>query len=203
MLANFKCAFKNHNSKGKLWHAARVGSGAGFNEALKFVARDSSVEKWTRHAFDCHIKSDHVINNMSECFNSWIKDEKDKPILTLLQSLRRKIIGRFCEKWEEVEKLKDFITPYAREHMLLNEKKKKKKAKKLQVIHVIKPPFKHSKIGRPMKARRKVADESRAPTKTFCNKCQGCKMIGHNICACPNKVIRIVDLVFSHYLNLH
>ncbi|KAL5763779.1 hypothetical protein ACOSQ2_016373 [Xanthoceras sorbifolium] len=102
MLANFKCAFKNHKLN------------------------------WARHAFDSRIKFDHVTNNMSECFNRWIKDERDKPILTLLELLRGKIMVRFSKKWDELEKWNDSITPYTREQLMMNEKE----AKKLEVIHV-------------------------------------------------------------------
>ena len=62
------------------------------------------VEKWARHGFDPNIKFDHITNNMSECFNSWIKDERDKLVLQLLEHLRRRIMVRFGEKWDEVEK---------------------------------------------------------------------------------------------------
>ncbi|KAL5778994.1 hypothetical protein ACOSQ2_009731 [Xanthoceras sorbifolium] len=106
MLANFKCAFNNHNLNDKLWHAAQVRSEVGFKEALKFVRRYSvdvvnwlmaePVDKWTRHAFDCRIKSDHVTNNMSSAYD-WIKDERDNPILTLLELLKRKIIVGFVK----------------------------------------------------------------------------------------------------------
>ncbi|KAK3205225.1 hypothetical protein Dsin_019271 [Dipteronia sinensis] len=50
------------------------------------------VEKWARHAFQLFIKADHISNNMSECFNSWIREDKDKPVLQLLENLRRKIM---------------------------------------------------------------------------------------------------------------
>ncbi|KAL5843927.1 hypothetical protein ACOSQ4_009885 [Xanthoceras sorbifolium] len=70
------------------------------------------VEKWTRYAFNYRIKSDH-------------------PILTLLELLRRKIMVRFSKKWDELEKWNDFITLYAREHLMMNEKE----ARKLEVIH--------------------------------------------------------------------
>ncbi|KAL5774615.1 hypothetical protein ACOSP7_012172 [Xanthoceras sorbifolium] len=288
MLANFNCAFKNHTLNGKLWHTARVGSAADFKEALKWVGEDSvdvvnwlmsePIEKWARHAFDSRIKSDHVTNNISESFNRWIKDEKDKPILTLLELLRRKIMIRFAEKWDELEKWNDSITPYAREQLIMNEKE----ARKLEVIHgrgewyetlepcgkknlvntgdvycdcgmwqisgipymhvvavlmynrqfahehvhwyyskeamkltysgsinpipdesrwpeiehddrnaneVVEPPHKRAKVDRPKKARRRVADEPRAPRKTFSNKCKGCNSIGHNIRTCPYKKI--------------
>ncbi|KAK2656601.1 hypothetical protein Ddye_009653 [Dipteronia dyeriana] len=68
---------------------------------------------------------------MSECFNSWIREDRDKPILQLLENFRRKIMVRFCKKWAEADKSNDIITPYARENLTVNEKE----ARKLQVIH--------------------------------------------------------------------
>ncbi|TXG47916.1 hypothetical protein EZV62_027210 [Acer yangbiense] len=89
------------------------------------------VEKWARHAFEPSLKADHVSNNMSECFNSWIREDRDKPILQLLENFRRKIMIHFSDKWAEAEKLNDTITPYARENLTMNDKE----ARKLQVLH--------------------------------------------------------------------
>ncbi|KAK2634600.1 hypothetical protein Ddye_029392 [Dipteronia dyeriana] len=133
--------FKNHKINGKLWHAVRVANHGCFNEAMASIRSENAkapdwlmlepVENWARHGFDINIKSDHITTNMSECFNSWIKDKRDKPVLQLLEHLRRKIMVRFCEKWDKVEKLNDSITPYARETLVTNEYE----ARKLQVIH--------------------------------------------------------------------
>ncbi|KAK2637901.1 hypothetical protein Ddye_025696 [Dipteronia dyeriana] len=68
---------------------------------------------------------------MSECFNNWIKEDRDKPILTLIESLRRMMMLRFHEKCEEIEKLQDSVYSYARERLNENEKE----GRKLQVIH--------------------------------------------------------------------
>ncbi|KAK2646483.1 hypothetical protein Ddye_021678 [Dipteronia dyeriana] len=67
---------------------------------------------------------------MSERFNSWIKEDRDKPILTLFETIRRKVIVRFTDKWVEIKKLSDTITSYTRDR--LNETKKE--ARKLKVI---------------------------------------------------------------------
>ncbi|TXG62753.1 hypothetical protein EZV62_009747 [Acer yangbiense] len=127
----------------KEWPEAsnRVANRGCFDEAMAAIRSENAkaadwmmsepVERWARHGFDPRIKSDHITNNMSECFNSWIKDERDKPVLQLLEHFRRRIMVRFCEKWEEVEKFKDSITPYAKEMLDTNEKE----ARKLQVIH--------------------------------------------------------------------
>ncbi|KAL5851534.1 hypothetical protein ACOSQ3_006652 [Xanthoceras sorbifolium] len=110
----------------------RVGNAVGFHEAMESIKEDSVdayvwlkaelVDKWARYCFDPRIKSDYVTNNMSKCFNSWIKDERDKLILILLEHLRRKIMVRLCEEVDSVEKMVDSITPYARNILVDNEK---------------------------------------------------------------------------------
>ncbi|KAL5762721.1 hypothetical protein ACOSP7_018985 [Xanthoceras sorbifolium] len=85
IIANFRATFENLNMTEKLWAASRVGDAAGFKEVMESINNDL-------------VKSDHNTNNMSECFNSWIKDDRDKPILTLMESLRRKVMVRFHEK---------------------------------------------------------------------------------------------------------
>ncbi|KAI9181154.1 hypothetical protein LWI28_011965 [Acer negundo] len=73
---------------------------------------------------------------MSKCFNNWIKDERDKPILTLLEHLRRKVMARFSDKCEELEKLKESITPYARQTLITNEKKREGSCKYIMIIEL-------------------------------------------------------------------
>ncbi|KAL5835048.1 hypothetical protein ACOSQ3_014637 [Xanthoceras sorbifolium] len=108
IVANFRATFKNLNMTRKLWAASRVGYAAGFKEVMESIKDDSvkaydylmkaRPDKWACHTFDPRIKSDHNTNNMSECFNNWIKDDRDKPILTLMESLKRKVMVRFHEK---------------------------------------------------------------------------------------------------------
>ncbi|KAK4435368.1 hypothetical protein Salat_0700200 [Sesamum alatum] len=52
------------------------------------------VSMWARHAFDERVKNDHVTNNISESFNNWVGDIRSKPILTLLEGLRSKLIAQ-------------------------------------------------------------------------------------------------------------
>ncbi|KAL5787996.1 hypothetical protein ACOSP7_004945 [Xanthoceras sorbifolium] len=178
-------------------------SEADFKLTLKSVGRDSvdaiswlmsePIDKWARHAFDSSIKSDHITNNMSICFNGWIKDERDKPILTLLKLLSMKIMVWYCEKWEEIEKWNDSMTPYAREQLLMNENYK-------NANEVVESPVKRREGVKPKKARRKVEDEPRAPIKTFSNKAMFShvwNMLGLDI-SNPNN-----STIFSPYCTKH
>ncbi|KAK2649706.1 hypothetical protein Ddye_017195 [Dipteronia dyeriana] len=105
--ANSKCSSLDINWK--LWKAAKEGNEVGFKQVMERIKGVSveayqllmniPIDIWARHRFDTRIKSDHVTNNISECFNRWIKDDRDKPILTLMGIIRRKVMVRFSEKW--------------------------------------------------------------------------------------------------------
>ncbi|GMY12908.1 hypothetical protein FCV25MIE_08147 [Fagus crenata] len=56
----------------------------------------------SRSKFTKNPKSDLIVNNLSECFNSYILDARDKPILTMLDTIRRKLMRRFQVKVKKV-----------------------------------------------------------------------------------------------------
>ncbi|KAL5779702.1 hypothetical protein ACOSQ2_010439 [Xanthoceras sorbifolium] len=103
IIENLRATLKNLNIIGKLWAASRLGDSVGFKEVIESIKNNSVKE------YDYLMKSDHNTNNMCECFKSWINEDRDKPILTLFESLRRKVMVMFHEKWEEVEKFEDDI----------------------------------------------------------------------------------------------
>ncbi|KAL0432015.1 UNVERIFIED_CONTAM: hypothetical protein Sradi_0827500 [Sesamum radiatum] len=51
-----------------------------------------------RHAFDERLKNDHDTNNISESFNHWVGDLRSKPVLTLLDGLRTKLMCRLQKR---------------------------------------------------------------------------------------------------------
>ncbi|KAJ0039139.1 hypothetical protein Pint_23857 [Pistacia integerrima] len=55
---------------------------------------ENELDQWSRHAFDTIAKSDHITNNMSECFNSWLGEDRELPILSLLELYRRRVMKR-------------------------------------------------------------------------------------------------------------
>lgn len=57
-----------------------------------------SLGSWARHKFDEHVKIDHVTNNMTESFNAYVVKVREKPILTLLEWIRRKTMTRFQQR---------------------------------------------------------------------------------------------------------
>jgi hypothetical protein len=51
------------------------------------------------------------VNNICECFNSYILKACDKPILTLLEMIRKKLMMRYQAKREGIEKLTGKLCP--------------------------------------------------------------------------------------------
>ena len=67
--------------------------------------------QWTRSYFNKFPKCDVLLNNMRESFNATILEARDKPIITLLELVRRYIMKRIESKREAVEKWKHPVGP--------------------------------------------------------------------------------------------
>ncbi|KAM3349245.1 hypothetical protein ACQJBY_022378 [Aegilops geniculata] len=50
---------------------------------------------WARHAMDTNCKTDLVVNNLSEVFNKYILETRDKPIQTMIDNIRTKLMVRY------------------------------------------------------------------------------------------------------------
>jgi hypothetical protein len=59
-------------------------------KAIPFLNKHHKL-KWSRSKFSKECKVDYVNNNISECFNNWIKDYKDLPVAKLMDKVREKI----------------------------------------------------------------------------------------------------------------
>ncbi|KAL6596353.1 hypothetical protein ACP70R_047717 [Stipagrostis hirtigluma subsp. patula] len=53
---------------------------------------------WSRAEFSGVCKVDYVNNNISECFNNWIKDYKDVPVDILMDTIRGKIMEKIATR---------------------------------------------------------------------------------------------------------
>uniref|UniRef100_A0A2N9ILE3 SWIM-type domain-containing protein n=1 Tax=Fagus sylvatica TaxID=28930 RepID=A0A2N9ILE3_FAGSY len=69
------------------------------------------VATWSRSKFTKNPKSDLIVNNLSECFNSYILDARDKPILTMLDTIRRKLMKRFQVNRASIAKMSGKLCP--------------------------------------------------------------------------------------------
>ncbi|KAK7250678.1 hypothetical protein RIF29_33263 [Crotalaria pallida] len=69
---------------------------------------------WARHTIDPECKSDHVTNNISEAFNSWVGDDRSKTILSMVESLTCRLMKRFQRRYEKGCSFENIITPRIR-----------------------------------------------------------------------------------------
>ncbi|MBA0550559.1 hypothetical protein Golob_021497, partial [Gossypium lobatum] len=82
---NFKkVSFKTKALKNLLWKAAR----------------GKNLTHWLRSHFSLKSKSDMLVNNLCECFNKMIFEARGKPILTMMQTIRTKIMFLIVNKKE-------------------------------------------------------------------------------------------------------
>lgn len=119
--------------KDLVWAAARATTENGFNyhmNKLKELNEDAynwlamkDVRQWSRHALNSYVKSDMILSNIAETFNAWILDARDKPIITMLEKIRRLVMERFQKKREEGQKLQVNICPRIQKKLAVNVKK--------------------------------------------------------------------------------
>ncbi|KAL7251512.1 hypothetical protein ACSBR1_013363 [Camellia fascicularis] len=82
------------------------------SKAYDWMIRVNPVQ-WSRHGFSPRTKSNRFLNNISECFNLWVIQAKDKHILTMMEMIRRVLMVRIHEcrdnmlkyKWPICEKI--------------------------------------------------------------------------------------------------
>lgn len=80
------------------------------------------VHTWARWAFDSNCKTDLVNNNLSEVFNRYILDERNKPIVTMLVGIYDKQMVRFDDKRDGGRKSRWEITPHYAEKLEMMKK---------------------------------------------------------------------------------
>ena len=68
-----------------------------------------------RHKFNPLIKCDKLLNNISKCFNAYIIDARDKPILKCLEWIRRSLIVSIHENRDKMG-IKDQYVPRYRKN---------------------------------------------------------------------------------------
>jgi hypothetical protein len=67
---------------------------------------------WSREWFNDYPKCDLLVNNICERFNLYIWKACNKPILTILEMIRKKLIRRYWLKRNGIRALKDKLLPH-------------------------------------------------------------------------------------------
>lgn len=120
--ANFKTkGYKWKAFKDELWIIARATHARVFKHHMKVIQKmdvgacwylsDVNPSSWSRHAFPTQSKSDMLLNKLAEIFNVWIKEARDKPLLTILEMIRRQLMTRFHQKRNRILAVTHIICP--------------------------------------------------------------------------------------------
>ncbi|XP_027157668.1 uncharacterized protein LOC113759300 [Coffea eugenioides] len=119
--SNFKAQFPGILLGNLFWRAAKSFDVAGHNEAMASI-KELNIEAWKyldkipkttwcRCTFNTGLKCDHVTNNCTESFNAWIGELRGKPILTLVDGLRKKFMKKMHKRYQKGCMLTTAITP--------------------------------------------------------------------------------------------
>jgi hypothetical protein len=104
--ANFQSAgFRGPELKKFIDSASYSHTKSGFDIAMAAMKNESELaynwmsaippSAWARHAFDTNCKTDLVVNNLSEVFNKMILDVRSKPIRTMIDGIRSKLMVKY------------------------------------------------------------------------------------------------------------
>ena len=98
MWANMKAKFKDKELKPLLFSAARASHPVKLsqwldelekkNSAARDWVRERPYEQWARAVFKTFAKCDIVLNNISEYFNKYILEARERPLLTMMEMIR-------------------------------------------------------------------------------------------------------------------
>ncbi|KAG9139235.1 hypothetical protein Leryth_011249 [Lithospermum erythrorhizon] len=61
-------------------------------------------KQWVRAYFSLNVYNDALCNNNSESFNSFILEARDKPIITMLEMIRTKLMERIRDRYLAMSK---------------------------------------------------------------------------------------------------
>nr|XP_017223024.1 PREDICTED: uncharacterized protein LOC108199627 [Daucus carota subsp. sativus] len=76
-------------------------------EALKKI----DPKMWSKAFISTHSNADNVENNLSECFNAWIVNERYLPLLNMLQEIHFKLMNRIRDKRDEMLSSQNQVCP--------------------------------------------------------------------------------------------
>ncbi|CAM0873900.1 unnamed protein product [Alopecurus aequalis] len=121
--ANFQQAgFRGPELKKHIDAASYSYTKSGFEQAMEALKVDCEeaynwlaeipVQTWARFAFDYNCKTDLVVNNLSEVFNKMILDVRSKPIWTMVDGIRSKLMVKYCGIRGKEDSTRWEITPF-------------------------------------------------------------------------------------------
>jgi hypothetical protein len=122
LYANFsKAGFKGPRLKELMDRAAYAYKEFDFKQAMDDIKKENTrawqwlfdidSKHWSRHRFSPHAKTDLVVNNISESYNSWILEAREEPVCTMVEHIRTKLMESINIKRDGAKKDTWFIAP--------------------------------------------------------------------------------------------
>ena len=74
------------------------------NENAYIWLSERPAQEWSRSHFSTISKCDMLLNNLCEVFNKYILEAREKPILTMCETIRCKLMNRLFLKRNVMEK---------------------------------------------------------------------------------------------------
>ncbi|KAK9288850.1 hypothetical protein L1049_017316 [Liquidambar formosana] len=79
-------------------------------DAHKLIEKNDPAT-WTRSAFSTFSQCNQLLNNMSESFNAYILESRDKPVITMAELIREALMVRFQDKREKMKNYTGRLCP--------------------------------------------------------------------------------------------
>ncbi|KAH9658366.1 SWIM-type domain-containing protein [Citrus sinensis] len=120
--ANFTKDHAGAKLRNLFWRAAKSSNRHDFNKAMALIKeekiaaynwleRELQGYTWSMHAYDRNCKVERTDNNASECFNNWILPYRDRPVLSMLEKIRCRLIKRFTKRKNEANAWAKSVAP--------------------------------------------------------------------------------------------
>ncbi|KAH9780252.1 SWIM-type domain-containing protein [Citrus sinensis] len=218
--ANFAKDHVGAKLRNLFWRAAKSSNRHDFNEAMALIKeekiatynwleRELQGYTWFMHAYDRNCKVERTDNNASECFNNWILPYRDRPVLSMLEEIRKfvvKLEDKTCDcgYWEIVglpcshamacigyarHEIEEYIPfcftkqAYINTYSVMFSPIPDEHTWDRSERPLIDPPIVQKKIGRPKKCRKRAATEPRKRSRRFFVNCSVCGGSNHNFSA--------------------
>ncbi|XP_020092829.1 uncharacterized protein LOC109713241 [Ananas comosus] len=114
LYANFKKKFRGDCYRDNLWAAAGAYTPNVYETSITKVyeANPMAIEYlrqnhsylWSRSKFGTMAKCDYLTNNISESFNAWISNDRHRPLIDMLDTLRQKIMVKMEDRRNRARK---------------------------------------------------------------------------------------------------
>ncbi|WOL16917.1 hypothetical protein Cni_G25705 [Canna indica] len=130
LYANWKKKHNGHLLKSLFWKAVRCTTQSDLNKVLNELASTSTqahqdfigigLQKFCAAYINTNCKADVVTNNISKTFNGYILKTRSKPIIDMLEEIRRMLMQRIYMKKEMMLKCTNSICPNIRKKVEKN-----------------------------------------------------------------------------------